>query len=243
VKVLRAVKKILPKERLVEIAVKSSICKVKWKANRCNSLEDYVNLAFSPSKFFPYPWISISPTQVKEEITELLKILAKHKPQTILEIGTANGGTLFLFTMVASSDARIISIDLPGGRFGGGYPEWRIPLYESFAIHNQRMYLIRGDSHANSTLKKVKEILDEQGLSFLFIDGDHTYEGVKKDFEMYSNLVGEGGVIAFHDIVPGPPESVGGVPRFWNEIKHQFDYVELVKDWKQGGFGIGAIFI
>jgi len=160
-----------------------------------------------------------------------------------LEIGTANGGTLFLFTMVASSDARIISIDLPGGRFGGGYPEWRIPLYESFAIHNQRMYLIRGDSHANSTLKKVKEILDEQGLSFLFIDGDHTYEGVKKDFEMYSNLVGEGGVIAFHDIVPGPHESVGGVPSFWNEIKHQFHYVELVKDWKQCGFGIGVIFV
>jgi len=235
VKVPRAVKKILPKERLMEIAVKSSICKVKWKANRCNSLEDYVNLAFSPSKFFPYPWISISPAQVKEEITELLKILAKHKPQTMLEIGTANGGTLFLFTRVASSDARLISIDLPGGRFGGGYPEWRIPLYESFAIHNQRMYLIRGDSHANSTLKKVKEILDREGLSFLFIDGDHTYEGVKKDFETYSNLVGEGGIIAFHDIVPGPAESVGGVPMFWNEIKHQFDCVELVKDWKQRG--------
>jgi len=132
---------------------------------------------------------------------------------------------------------------LPGGRFGGGYPEWRIPLYESFAIHNQRVYLIRGDSHANSTLKKVKEILDEQGLSFLFIDGDHTYEGVKKDFEMYSNLVGEGGIIAFHDIVPGPAESVGGVPSFWNEIKYDFDHVELVKDWKQRGCGIGVILV
>jgi len=93
---------------------------------------------------------------------ELLKILVRHKPQTILEIGTAKGGTLFLFTRVASSDARIISIDLPSGRFGGGYPEWRIPLYESFAIHNQHVYLIRGDSHAHSTLKEVKEILDEE---------------------------------------------------------------------------------
>jgi len=127
VKVPRAIKKILPKERLMEIAVKSSICKVKWRANRCNSLEDYVNLAFSPSKFFPYPWISISPAQVKEEIMELLKILARYKPRTILEIGTAYGGSLFLFTRVANSDARIISIDLPGGQFGGGYPEWKFP--------------------------------------------------------------------------------------------------------------------
>jgi predicted O-methyltransferase YrrM len=243
VKVPRAIQKILPKEKLMEIAVKSSIGKVKWKANRCNSLEDYVNLAFSSSKFLPFPWVSISPTQVKEEIMELLKILARHKPQSILEIGTAKGGTLFLFTRIASHDARIISIDLPGGRFGGGYPEWRIPLYESFTMHNQYVYLIRGDSHAHSTLKRVKGILDEEGLSFLFIDGDHTYEGVKKDFEMYSNLVGEGGVIAFHDIVPGPPESVGGVPMFWNEIKHQFDCVELVKDWKERGFGIGVILV
>jgi hypothetical protein len=83
IKVSKVVKKILPRERLMEIAVKSSICKVKWRANRCNSLEDYVNLAFSPSKFFPYPWISISPAQVKEEIMELLKILARHKPRTI----------------------------------------------------------------------------------------------------------------------------------------------------------------
>jgi len=222
VKVPRAVKKILPRDRLMEIAVKSSICKVKWKANRCNSLEDYVNLAFSQSEFFPYPWISISPAQVKEEIMELLKILAKHKPQTILEIGTARGGTLFLFTRVAGSDARIISIDLPGGRFGGGYPEWRIPLYESFAIHNQRVYLIRGDSHAHSTLKRVKGILDQEGLSFLFIDGDHTYEGVKKDFEMYSNLVGEGGIIAFHDISQDPMKVLAVYQAFGTKLNISF---------------------
>ncbi|MGC8940339.1 MAG: hypothetical protein ACP5KU_07585 [Candidatus Bathyarchaeia archaeon] len=68
VKIPDAVKNVLPREKLMEIAVKSSIAKVKWRANRCNSLEDYVNLAFSPSRFFPLPWISISPAQVKDEI-------------------------------------------------------------------------------------------------------------------------------------------------------------------------------
>jgi hypothetical protein len=73
---------------------------------------------------------------------------------------------------------------------------------------------------------------------FLFIDGDHTYEGVEGDFEMYSPLVRRGGTIAFHDIVPGPPENVGGVPDFWNEIEHGFSYVELVKGGRQSGYGI-----
>jgi predicted O-methyltransferase YrrM len=36
---------------------------------------------------------------------------------------------------------------------------------------------------------------------FLFIDGDHTYQGVKQDFQMYSPLVKKGGIVAFHDIV------------------------------------------
>jgi predicted O-methyltransferase YrrM len=80
-------------------------------------------------------------------------------------------------------------------------------------------------------------------VDFLFIDGDHTYEGVRRDFEMYSPLVREGGIIAFHDIVPGPPENVGGVPEFWNKIKTRYRHLEIVRDWGQGGFGIGVIYM
>ncbi|MGC9069641.1 MAG: hypothetical protein ACP5IZ_11840 [Thermoprotei archaeon] len=50
-------------------------------------------------------------------------------------------------------------------------------------------------------------------------------------------------IIAFHDIVPSPLEYVGGVPRFWNEIKNKFDHIEIVRDWKQGGYGIGIIYV
>ncbi|MGQ9534158.1 MAG: class I SAM-dependent methyltransferase, partial [bacterium] len=70
----------------------------------------------------------------------------------MLELGTANGGTLFLFSRVASDDSIIISIDLPGGAFGGGYHQWRIPLYKAFASQTQKIYLIRGDSHKYATL-------------------------------------------------------------------------------------------
>lgn len=236
----------------------------------------------------------IKPTQVKEEILELLKILQQHKPKYILEIGTASGGTLFLFCQVAHPEAKIISIDLAGGKFGGGYPKWKIPLYKSFAKDNQKIYLIRGDSHKWSTLKKVEAILDGERLDFLFIDGDHTYKGVKRDFEMYSKLVKresnstsryslssthtrvpsgkvlEGnkrkvqnkrnyifsksnlgrhwnniyinGIVAFHDIVPGSKENVGGVPIFWREIKNNFQYKEIVDNWGQNGYGIGVIY-
>jgi predicted O-methyltransferase YrrM len=38
-----------------------------------------------------------------------------------------------------------------------------------------------------------------QAIDFLFIDGDHAYEGVRKDWELYSPLLAEGALVAFHD--------------------------------------------
>jgi len=61
---------------------------------------------------------------------------------------------------------------------------------------------------------------------------------------MYSPLVRKGGIIAFHDIVPGPQENVGGVPKFWKELKKKLGTIkvmEIVKDWNQGGYGIGLV--
>ena len=36
-------------------------------------------------------------------------------------------------------------------------------------------------------------------IDVLFIDGDHSYEGVKTDFELYSNIMNDKGIIIIHD--------------------------------------------
>ena len=70
----------------------------------------------------------------------------------------------------------------------------------------------------------------------MFIDGDHTYEGVKKDFKMYKTLVRKNGLIAFHDI----NSETMGVFHFWREIKKRYKYEEIVRDrdFKEEGIGI-----
>lgn len=177
--------------------------------------------------------------QKKEEITKFLKVVQQEPPCRVLEIGTACGGTLFLLARAATEDATIISLDLPEGMFGGGYPEYKLPLYRSFASTKQHLHLVRADSHDENSLARVREILSGHLLDLLFIDGDHSYEGVKADFAMYRGLVRDGGIIAFHDIVPGDVSRVGGVHRFWNEIKSGYLYEEVVDSWDQGGYGIG----
>ncbi|RLE83565.1 MAG: hypothetical protein DRJ41_04680 [Thermoprotei archaeon] len=60
---------------------------------------------------------------------------------------------------------------------------------------------------------------------------------------MYSPPVRKGGIIALYDIAPGPPERVGGVPEFLEDVKSKYRHLEIVKDCNQGGYGIGVIIV
>jgi predicted O-methyltransferase YrrM len=183
----------------------------------------------------------IRPGQVRSEILGLARRVQRLQPRTVVEIGTATGGTLFIWCALAHPEATIASIDLPGGIHGGGYPFWKTILYKRFASTNQRLHLLRGDSHSAAMLGELKERLAGQPVDFLFIDGDHTYAGVKQDFEMYSPLVRKGGLIAFHDICLHPPALDCHVDEFWNELKKTRPAEEFIADPQQGWGGIGLI--
>jgi cephalosporin hydroxylase len=181
--------------------------------------------------------------QVRSEIVELGKILQASPPRLSLEIGTNYGGTLLMLCTLSPPGARIISVDLPLGRFGGGYPLRKIPLFRRFPRSGQRLHLIRADSHAAETKQRVLRILAGEPLEYLFLDGDHTYDGVRRDFEMYAPLVRSGGIVVFHDIAEHKREKDCGVDKFWNEIKQRFRYREIIEDPKQRWAGIGVLFM
>ena len=185
---------------------------------------------------------AIKPSQVRPEIEKLLELLNDKKAKNGLEVGTNNGGTLFLFANTIRPGGMLVSVDLPGGLYGGGYSPVRIPFYQSFARRGSRINLIRADSHSPETLAKVKKATGGTKLDFIFIDGDHAYEGVKKDFEMYSPLVKKGGLIIFHDIAVHPLELRCDVHRFWNEIKKKYKHTEFIEAQEQSWAGIGVIY-
>lgn len=217
--------------------VGKAIASLRQDSARVKTPEEAVSLAFD----FRSCGIRIAPGQIPSEITQLLNVISQNPPARLLEIGTAGGGTFFLLARMAAPEAVLISADLPQGRFGGGYPNWRGRLIQSFGRDRQEVHLLAVDSHAPESLRQIQELLAGKPLDFLLIDGDHRYEGVKADFEMYSPLVRPGGLIAFHDIVPGPPDKVGGVPQFWQELKKTHTVREFVADWNQKGYGLGLL--
>lgn len=205
------------------------------KTNKRDDPEYLINFIFQDLRGL------IRPFQISSEIKELMVSLENIRLKSVLEIGTARGGSLYLLCRLASPDALIISVDLPGGAFGEGYPTWKLPLFRSFTGKKQTLHLIRRNSHNKETKEKIEQLLDGEKFNFIFIDGDHSYQGVKKDFEMYKGLLNKGGLIAFHDIVPGPEEAVGGVPLFWKDIKIKYKSREIIESPDQGEAGIGII--
>jgi predicted O-methyltransferase YrrM len=156
------------------------------------------------------------------------------RPRRVLEIGTANGGTLYLLAWASSAEARVLSIDVRE------FDRLRRRLFKSFARDRQRVVIRRADSQLASTRSAVAQFFDGP-IDLLFIDGDHRAASVRRDYELYASLVRRGGLIAFHDIVDGVAENVGGVPAFWREVRTELDApIEFVESWNQGGWGIGV---
>lgn len=235
----RGIDEILSLPAINNLAYKLSVKKLKDRMKQEKDLSDIVETAFSFRGYGPYR--SIRPAQIRNELTELAGMVKDEDPSIVMEIGTANGGTFYVLARYLDYTSTLISLDLPGGEFGGGYSEDLVPFFENFA-EDKELAFFRENSHDIKTKRRIEKHLSGKKIDFLFIDGDHTYEGVKQDYEMYKPLVSGDGIIAFHDIVSGPLEKVGGVPDFWSEIKKSFYSREIVKSWDQEGYGIGVIY-
>ncbi len=181
---------------------------------------------------------STRPAQLKSEFVKFSELLKSQNIKNVMEIGTANGGTLYLFSKIINKNGLIISTDI-------SHQEWKMNFYKSFAIDSKQIFLITGDSHKKTTFCSIKKILKNKKLDLLFIDGDHSYIGVKSDFDMYKSLVKNGGIIAFHDIAAGYIVNPrwAEVNKFWVQLKRKYRHVEIIEDKnKQRAFGIGLIY-
>ena len=201
-----------------------------------------------PAAIVDFVWTAgkglIAPAQIKSELSDLLKWMHQRKaPEMVLEIGTARGGTLFCWCAMADPKGTVVSLDLPQGIHGGGYPYWKTFIYRRFKKDRQKISLIRGDSHTPEMLQAVKNVLAGRKLDFLFIDGDHTLAGVRSDYEMYSPLVRSRGFIVFHDICKHPAAMDCHVDEYWAEIKKKGKWLEFVENPDQGAFGIGVLLV
>ncbi|HEX9638285.1 MAG TPA: class I SAM-dependent methyltransferase [Acidobacteriota bacterium] len=171
--------------------------------------------------------------QIQSELDRLLEWVRGRR--LLIEIGTALGGTLFRFLEAAADDAVVISIDKPGGAFGGELGQPAEAEMQSWKRPGQQLHVLRRDS--SECVEPVRRILDGRRADLIFFDGDHSYEAIEADYRNYQRF---GKVLAFHDIAEHHDPRIG-VKRFWDQIKQDYDHREFVADPAQGWAGIGLL--
>ena len=149
------------------------------------------------------------------------------KPKLIVEIGSDEGGTLWAWQQLG---CRVIGVTLADGPFGSA---------PRVKVNSHGCEMVYGDSHDAATVERLQDVVAGDRVDVLFIDGDHTLQGVKSDFECFSSLVRPGGVVAFHDICDHPHHPTVQVKAFWDTLDWNGQREEIVADpvdW--GGIGV-----
>lgn len=169
--------------------------------------------------------------QKPAELAGLLALLLdlQPKPRVLVEIGCDRGGTLWAWQQIGIP--RLIGVEYPSTK------EHPNPWGTGRPLDAHGAEIIVGDSHEETTYDKLVAALAGDPIDVLFIDGDHTYDGVKQDFLMYAPLVANEGRIVFHDVCPHPRHPDVGVQKFWQKIGgDKEEIITAPGDW--GGIGV-----
>ncbi|MFS2047563.1 hypothetical protein ACEN9J_03145 [Variovorax sp. Varisp41] len=177
-------------------------------------------------------------SQDEFELRSFIALLLEHGVTRYGEIGSREGDTFHEVMSSLPAGAVGVACDLPGGLWGKSTTGRKLQAAVSdLGRLGYEASTLLGDSTDADVIRSVAAL---GPFDAILIDGDHTYAGVKADWENYRGLAR---LIAFHDIAgEGQAEKVQGRPvevhRLWNEIKSQgYRTVEFVSPGSRMGIG------
>lgn len=156
------------------------------------------------------------------------------KPDTLVELGTHRGDSYSAFCQGVSAQAlstRCFAVDTWEGDSQAGYygdeifqdlSVWHGPRYGHFST------LLR------MTFDEALKHFAEASVDLLHIDGLHTYEAVKHDFESWLPKLSRRSVVLLHDTAVR--HSDFAVWKFWEEVAQRYPSFEF-----SHGFGLGVL--
>lgn len=153
------------------------------------------------------------------------------KPKKVLCIGSKYG-YIPAICAVACKDNKFGKVDFVdaamdmndvnkvAGNHWGGVGFWKRcnpkKYFGKFGLQEfLNLYVTTTKDFANKHPKKKYD--------YIHIDGDHSYKGVKLDFDLFWTKLNKGGFMAFHDIAsPDKDGNIYGTRDFWAELKKKY---------------------
>lgn len=162
-----------------------------------------------------------------QEWNDFIDYLKDKNIRSYLEIGAREGIALrYLAERLPIEEITVI--DLPGAAWGKDCSE--VKLRNNLEALEVKYNLYLGDS---SDPDVASEVAKHAPFDLIFIDGDHSYDGVNADYELYGNM---GRILAFHDINQQYNSRAFGPTRLWNELGHVSR--TFIADGSRKGIGV-----
>jgi len=144
-----------------------------------------------------FTWMGRPILQYPSDMFVMQELIWEVKPETIIETGTAFGGTAIFYASVMSSlTGFVITIDKEIRKHNRTAIEEHPIQYDqdgyTWAVH-----IIEGDSVDPETIREVKELIRYPVM--VVLDSDHTHDHVLQELKLYSPLVSVGSYIVVFD--------------------------------------------
>ena len=190
----------------------------------------------SPASFWIPDWIQESAWI--EHVPFAFWLIDTLRPRTIVELGTEYGVSYMAFCQAVCHlglETKCFAIDTwKGDEQTGLYGE---DVFETLSRAHQGTYshfsrLIR------ATFDESSPYFEDGSIDLLHIDGLHTYEAVKHDFENWHSKLSPSSVVLFHDT--NVRERDFGVFKLWSELRNRWDGFEFFHGHGLGILGVGT---
>ena len=182
---------------------------------------------FSVDNFMQSAWIGHAPF--------LKFVIREQKPKTFVELGVHNGFSYFVGCQALKEcgiKASAFGVDHWLGDEQAGF--YDTAVFEGVAAINGKY------SEFSKLLKmsfqEARTTFPDFSIDLLHIDGFHSYESVRSDFESWLPKMDVNGIVLLHDI--HVRRNSFGVYKFWEEVKSKFKTIEFV-----GSHGLGVVFL
>lgn len=138
------------------------------------------------------------------DVVMLLKLALCARPKRLMEVGSFRGYSALFLAQHTADDARIVTVD--------SYPDHG----EAYRDTSFAAKIVRRVGESSAELYAA----DPRGsYDLIFVDADHTYEGVRRDTELVLPLVSPDGYLVWHDYANwGYFDGKNGVPEYLGEL-------------------------